>query len=53
MIDLTATDEIANDARVDSKNPAVLIGLLVLALSSFARRRERLPEIDEFPEPSI
>src|SRR6516164_2950140 len=33
--------------------PAVLLGLLVLALSSFARRRERLPEIDEFPEPSI
>ena len=33
--------------------PAVLLGLLVLALSSFARRRAQLPEIDEFPEPSI
>jgi MFS family permease len=33
--------------------PAVLLGLLVLALSSFARRRARLQEIDEFPEPSI
>jgi MFS family permease len=33
--------------------PAVLLGLLVLGLSSFARRRARLAEIDEFPEPSI
>jgi MFS family permease len=33
--------------------PAVLLGLLVLALSSFARRRSQLLEIDEFPEPSI
>src|SRR5215469_1797816 len=33
--------------------PAVLLGLLVLALSSFARRRAQLTEIDEFPEPSI
>jgi MFS family permease len=33
--------------------PAVLLGLLVLALSSFARRRAQLTEIDEFPEPSL
>jgi MFS family permease len=33
--------------------PPVVFGLLVLALASFARRRARLAEIDEFPEPSI
>jgi len=42
MIDVTAT-----------VYPAVLIGLLALALPSFARRRAQLTEIDEFPEPSI
>lgn len=33
--------------------PPVLLGLVVLALVSFAKRRARLEEIDEFPEPSI
>jgi MFS family permease len=34
--------------------PPVLLGLAVLSFSSFARRRRaRLREIDEFPEPSI
>ena len=33
--------------------PPVLIGLVALALVSFAKRRARLDEIDEFPEPSV
>ena len=33
--------------------PPVLLGLTVLALASFARRRARLQPIAEFPEPSI
>jgi MFS family permease len=33
--------------------PPVFLGLVVLALVSFARRRARLAEIDEFPEPSV
>src|SRR5690349_5601107 len=33
--------------------PLVALGLLVLGLASFAKRRARLAEIDEFPEPSI
>jgi MFS family permease len=33
--------------------PPVALGLVVLALVSFARRRARLVEVDEFPEPSI
>jgi MFS family permease len=33
--------------------PPVLHGLVVLALTSFAKRRRRLQVIDEFPEPSI
>jgi hypothetical protein len=33
--------------------PGVLLGLVILALASFAKRRARLEAIDEFPEPSI
>src|SRR5262245_19698895 len=33
--------------------PGVALGLIVLALASFAKRRARLDPIDEFPEPSI
>jgi MFS family permease len=33
--------------------PPVLLGLVVLSLVSFAKRRARLEEIDEFPEPSV
>jgi MFS family permease len=33
--------------------PPVLLGLVVLAFVSFAKRRARLDAIDEFPEPSI
>jgi MFS family permease len=33
--------------------PPVLLGLAVLTLASFAKRRRRLQAIDEFPEPSI
>jgi predicted MFS family arabinose efflux permease len=33
--------------------PPVLLGLAVLTLASFAKRRRRLQVIDEFPEPSI
>ncbi|MBV9558497.1 MAG: MFS transporter, partial [Pseudolabrys sp.] len=33
--------------------PPVLLGLVVLAFASFAKRRAQLTEIDEFPEPSI
>ena len=33
--------------------PPVLLGLTVLMLASFARRRTRLPAIAEFPDPSI
>jgi predicted MFS family arabinose efflux permease len=33
--------------------PPVLFGLLALGLVSFAKRRARLSEIDEFPEPSL
>ena len=33
--------------------PPVALGLVVLALASFARRRARLAEVDEFPEPSL
>jgi len=33
--------------------PPVLLGLVVLGLVSWAKRRTRLSEIDEFPEPSI
>jgi heme exporter protein D len=33
--------------------PPVLLGLAVLSVSSFARRRAKLQVIDEFPDPSI
>src|SRR3954449_944320 len=33
--------------------PPVLLGLGILLFASFARRRARLREVDEFPEPSI
>jgi MFS family permease len=33
--------------------PPVLVGLAVLASTSFAKRRARLAAVDEFPEPSI
>jgi MFS family permease len=33
--------------------PPVLLGLLVVGLASFARRRARLADIDEFPEPTL
>jgi MFS family permease len=33
--------------------PPVLLGLAVLALASFARRRRRLQPVPDFPEPSI
>jgi MFS family permease len=33
--------------------PPVLLGLVVVAATSFAKRRRRLQVIDEFPEPSI
>jgi MFS family permease len=33
--------------------PPVLLGLAVLTLASFARRRKRLQPISEFPDPSI
>jgi MFS family permease len=33
--------------------PPLLLGLVVLALTSLAKRRRRLQVIDEFPEPSI
>lgn len=33
--------------------PPVVLGLVVLGLVSFAKRRARLAEIDEFPEPSL
>src|SRR5580692_3751190 len=33
--------------------PPVLLGLLVLTLASFARRRRRLRALPDFPEPSI
>jgi MFS family permease len=33
--------------------PPVLLGLAVLCFASFAKRRARLREVDEFPEPSI
>ena len=33
--------------------PPVLLGLVVLGLVSWTKRRARLSEIDEFPEPSI
>jgi MFS family permease len=33
--------------------PPVLLGLAVLGMVSFAKRRTRLAEVDEFPEPSI
>jgi predicted MFS family arabinose efflux permease len=33
--------------------PPVFLGLVVVALASFAKRRARLEEIDEFPEPSV
>jgi len=33
--------------------PPVLLGLVVLGLVSFAKRRARLAAVDEFPEPSI
>jgi MFS family permease len=33
--------------------PPVLLGLAVLMLASFAKRRRRLQPVDEFPEPSI
>src|SRR6195952_1189532 len=33
--------------------PPVLLGLAVLSVASFAKRRRRLQPIDEFPEPSI
>jgi MFS family permease len=33
--------------------PPVFLGLVVVALVSFAKRRTRLEEIDEFPEPSV
>ena len=41
-------------ARALSVYPPVLLGLTVLTLASFARkRRARLQAVDEFPEPSI
>jgi MFS family permease len=33
--------------------PPVLLGLVVLTLASFAKRRRRQQPVDEFPEPSI
>jgi MFS family permease len=33
--------------------PPVLLGLVLLGLVSFAKRRARLEAVDEFPEPSI
>src|SRR4051794_34360241 len=33
--------------------PPVLLGLAVLSLASFAKRRRKLQAIDEFPEPNI
>jgi predicted MFS family arabinose efflux permease len=33
--------------------PPVVLGLVVLAFVSFAKRRARLEVIDEFPEPSL
>jgi MFS family permease len=33
--------------------PPVVLGLIVLALVSFANRRARLADVDEFPEPSL
>jgi hypothetical protein len=33
--------------------PPVLLGLAVLTLASFAKRRRRLQPVDEYPEPSI
>jgi predicted MFS family arabinose efflux permease len=33
--------------------PPVLLGLVVLGLVSWAKRRTRLADVDEFPEPSI
>jgi MFS family permease len=33
--------------------PPVLLGLVVLGLASFAKRRARLADIDEFPEPGL
>ena len=33
--------------------PPVLLGLAVLSFVSFAKRRARLREVDEFPEPSL
>jgi MFS family permease len=33
--------------------PPVVLGLVVLALASFAKRRARLADVDEFPEPSL
>jgi MFS family permease len=33
--------------------PPVFLGLAVLTLASFAKRRARLEEIEEFPEPSV
>jgi MFS family permease len=33
--------------------PPVLLGLVVLMLASFSRRRAKLQAVDEFPEPSI
>jgi MFS family permease len=33
--------------------PPVLLGLVVLGLASFAKRRARLADVDEFPEPSL
>jgi len=31
----------------------VLVGLVVLGLVSWAKRRARIADVDEFPEPSI
>jgi hypothetical protein len=33
--------------------PPVLLGLIVLGMVSWAKRRARLADVDEFPEPSI
>jgi hypothetical protein len=33
--------------------PPVLLGLVVLSLASFARRRARLRAVDQIPDPSI
>ena len=33
--------------------PPVVLGLVVLGLASFAKRRARLADVDEFPEPSL